>query len=79
VAFRQLSLSTGNLWKLKKIILDELAEYLKLSRSNLYRMTQKGEVPAPKIGSRWRFDRDEIDARVKSQKPIVDNSHINGE
>jgi excisionase family DNA binding protein len=30
----------------KWITLDELAEYLKLSRSNLYRMTQKGEVPA---------------------------------
>ena len=60
----------------KWLTLDELAAYLKLSSSNLYRMTQKGEVPASKIGSRWRFDRDEIDAWVKNQKPFDDNSHI---
>jgi excisionase family DNA binding protein len=63
----------------KWLTLDELAEYLKLSTSNHYRMTQKGEVPASKIGSRWRFGRDEIDAWMKSQKPIVDNRHIKAE
>jgi len=30
-------------------------------------MTKKGEVPASKIGSRWRFDHNEIDAWVKNQ------------
>ncbi|PCJ11464.1 MAG: DNA-binding protein [Gammaproteobacteria bacterium] len=63
----------------KWLTLDELAEYLKLSTSNLYRMTQKGEIPASKIGNRWRFDRDEIDTWMKSQKPIADNRHINAE
>ena len=61
----------------KWLTLDELAGYLKLSKSNLYRMTQKGEVPASKIGTRWRFDRDEIDIWVKNQKPITDSSPIN--
>ena len=53
----------------KWLTLDELAEYLKLSRTKLYRMAQNGEIPASKIGSQWRFDREEIDAWMKSQKP----------
>jgi excisionase family DNA binding protein len=53
----------------KWLTLDELAEYLKLSRTKLYRMAQKGEIPASKIGAQWRFDREEIDEWMKSQRP----------
>lgn len=49
---------TGDKW----LTLEKLSEYLKLSRAKLYRMAQEGEVPASKIGSQWRFDREEIDA-----------------
>jgi excisionase family DNA binding protein len=63
----------------KWLTLDELAEYLKLSKSNIYRMTQKGEVPASKIGSRWRFDRDEIYAWMKNQKTNVDQIQVKDE
>ncbi len=51
------------------LTLDELAGYLKLSRSKLYRMAQDGEVPASKVASQWRFDRHEIDKWMKSQRP----------
>ena len=61
---------------LKWLTLDELAEYLKLSRTKLYRMAQKGEIPASKVGSQWRFDREEIDAWMKKQRrggrPAID-------
>ncbi len=53
----------------KWLTLDELAEYLKVSRSKLYRMAQNNEIPASKVGVLWRFDREEIDAWVKSQRP----------
>jgi excisionase family DNA binding protein len=53
----------------KWLTLDELAEYLKLSRTKLYRMAQKGEIPASKIGTQWRFNRKEIDDWVTSQRP----------
>ena len=52
----------------KWLTLDELAEYLKLSRTKLYRMAQKGEIPASKVGAQWRFDREEIDAWMKNQR-----------
>ncbi|GBE14066.1 helix-turn-helix domain protein [bacterium BMS3Abin14] len=53
----------------KWLTLDELAEYLKLSRTKLYRMAQEGEIPASKIGTQWRFNRQEIDDWVTSQRP----------
>jgi len=60
------------------LTLDELAGYLKLSRSKLYRMAQDGEVPASKVASQWRFDRHEIDTWMKSQRPGTDDSLGNG-
>jgi excisionase family DNA binding protein len=45
----------------KWLTVEELASYLKMSRTKLYTMTQKGEIPASKIGNQWRFDRVKID------------------
>jgi len=59
------------------LTLDELAGYLKLSRSKLYRMAQDGEVPASKVASQWRFDRQEIDNWMKSQRPGAADSSGN--
>ncbi len=59
------------------LTLDELAGYLKLSRSKLYRMAQEGEVPASTFASQWRFDCHEIDKWMKSQRPGADDSPNN--
>lgn len=61
----------------KWLTLDELTEYLKLSKSHLYRMTQNGDIPASKIGRQWRFNRDEIDDWMKSKKPDFDKRCVN--
>lgn len=45
----------------KWLTIDELASYIKMSRTKLYGMAQRGEIPASKIGTQWRFDRDRID------------------
>jgi len=39
----------------KWLIIDGLAEYLKMGRTKLYRLTQDGEIPASKVGTQWRF------------------------
>ena len=54
----------------KWLTIEELAEYLKMGRTKLYRMAQEGEIPASKVGNQWRFDRDEIDQWMKSQRPV---------
>lgn len=43
------------------ITVKELAEYLKLSEVMIYKLAQKSEIPASKIGSAWRFSQSEID------------------
>jgi len=45
--------------------MDELAEYLKISKSTLYKLAQVNKLPGQKIGKRWRFHKDAVDAWVK--------------
>ena len=41
--------------------IEEVADYLKLSRSKLYDMAQNGEIPYSKVAGRCRFYRPEVD------------------
>src|SRR2546430_849234 len=45
----------------KVITIGELAEYLRVHRSTLYRLLRKGQLPGFKIGSDWRFNVEAID------------------
>ena len=45
--------------------MDELAEYLKISKSTLYKLAQDNKLPGQKIGKRWRFHKEAVDAWVK--------------
>ena len=38
----------------------DLADYLRVHRSTIYRMLRLGEIPAFKVGSDWRFLRSAI-------------------
>jgi len=46
--------------------LEEVAQYLKVSKDSIYRLAQKGEMPASKIGNLWRFKKEEIDEWMKN-------------
>ena len=41
--------------------IDELAIYLKVSKSTLYKLAQEGKVPGQKVGRHWRFHSETID------------------
>lgn len=43
------------------LTIDELAEYLKISKSTLYKLAQEGRIPGQKVGKHWRFRKDAID------------------
>jgi excisionase family DNA binding protein len=45
----------------KVLTIEELAAYLKISKSTLYKLVQNGEIPGQKVGKHWRFRRDIID------------------
>ncbi|MGO4281532.1 helix-turn-helix domain-containing protein [Cupriavidus sp. RAF20_2] len=43
------------------LTLDEVAAYLKAGKRTVYRLAQKGDIPAFKLGGTWRFRRSELD------------------
>ena len=48
--------------------IDELAAYLKVAKSTLYKLAQTGKVPGQKVGKHWRFHRDAIDRWLQHEK-----------
>ena len=40
---------------------EELAKYLRVPRSTVYRLAQRGRVPSQKVGRHWRFRKEAID------------------
>lgn len=42
--------------------IDQLAAYLQLPKSTLYKLVQEGKVPGRKLGRQWRFHRSAVDA-----------------
>ncbi len=50
--------------------IDDLSEYLQVSKSSLYKLVQSGKVPGQKVGKHWRFHRDSIDSWLKKQTPV---------
>jgi len=52
--------------------IEELAKYLKVSKSTLYKLAQDGRVPGQKVGRHWRFRKATIDRWLEdhpSMKP----------
>lgn len=49
--------------------IEEVAEFLQISREKIYKLCQKGKMPASKVGGQWRFDLKEVDLWVRKQRP----------
>ena len=45
----------------------DLAKYLKISKSTLYKLAQEGSLPGVKVGRHWRFHKDAVDAWLKGK------------
>ena len=43
------------------LTLAEVADYLRVNRSTVYRLIKRGALPGFKIGSDWRFNLESID------------------
>jgi len=39
----------------------EVADYLRMHEMTIYRMARQGEIPAYKVGNRWRFNRQRLE------------------
>jgi len=63
----------------------ELADYLQVTVKTIYRLLERGVIPANRVGHLWRFDRNAIDAWLRqSTKPatvrilVIDDDEIIG-
>lgn len=60
--------------------LKEVADYLRLHESSIYRLSKAGKIPAYKVGRGWRFKKDKIDEWLhQSQINIEKNKEPFGE
>ena len=59
----------------KVLTVNELAEYLRVHRSTIYRLLKKGQLPGFKIGSDWRFNVEVIDDwRLRQGAGLLDEA-----
>ncbi|UUA71277.1 helix-turn-helix domain-containing protein [Cellvibrio sp. QJXJ] len=49
------------------LTLEELAAYLKIPKSTLYKLVQEGRIPGQKLGKQWRFAKKAIDQWLEQQ------------
>lgn len=58
------------------LTIEELAAYLKISKSTLYKLVREGRIPSQKIGKHWRFRKDAIDHWLDEKR--ADNTGSRG-
>lgn len=52
------------------LTIDEVAKYLRVSERTVYEWAQKGEIPAGKIGTAWRFKKTDITKWVNERLSV---------
>ena len=50
------------------ITIDEVSDYLKLKKQKLYKLAQKGKIPAYKFGREWRFRENRLEQWIEAQE-----------
>ena len=60
----------------KLMTVGEVADYLRVTEKTIYRLLERGRIPATKVGRQWRFDTTSIDKwlrqnSVKTQANIL--------
>jgi excisionase family DNA binding protein len=56
-------MNNGKLFKVR-----DVAAYLGVARITVYRLAEKGKIPACKVGGQWRFIKREIDYWLRRKR-----------
>lgn len=57
--------------------IEELADYLKISKEKIYKMLQANELPAFKVGNQWRFKKSDIESWISKNTINVNFKEVN--
>ena len=49
--------------------IDDLAIYLKIPKSTLYKLVREGQIPCQKVGRHWRFRKESINQWLDRSNP----------
>ena len=67
----------------KLMTVEEVADYLRVTRKTIYRLLGRGGIPATKVGHQWRFNKTSIDERLhegsvgsKANILVIDDEEI---
>jgi excisionase family DNA binding protein len=60
------------------LTLPEVAQLLKVAEKTVYTITQRGELPAFKVGGQWRFRRADLDSWIDGKTRRVDGQRERG-
>ena len=53
----------------KLMTLEEVADYLRVTKKTIYRLLERRIIPSTKVGRQWRFDKASIDAWLNQSPP----------
>jgi len=59
----------------KLMTVEEVADYLRVTEKTIYRLLNRGSIPATKVGRQWRFNNASIDEWLY-QKPVKTEANI---
>jgi excisionase family DNA binding protein len=51
--------------------INELASYLDIPKSTIYKLVREGKIPAQKVGRHWRFHKKTIDAWLGNRSEVA--------
>lgn len=52
----------------KYLTIEEVAKKLRVNKRTVYRLAEKGQIPAFKFGRSWRIDSSKLEELFKSKK-----------
>lgn len=55
----------------------EVAEYLRIPLSTVYKLTQDQKLPAFKVGKHWRYKKSSIQAWIDLQEKKLNGTNLN--
>jgi len=52
------------------LTIDELSDYIRISKSTIYKLVRSGKIPGQKIGRHWRFRKAAIDEWLEESRKL---------